>query len=204
MDLTAWRRAQRQALITQRAALDKETLARRQLAMDSHLERWFPRLFPITPGAVIAVCWPHRNEYDARPLAARWRTAGAIIALPVVMEKAAPLAFRAWDELTPMATGPHGIAHPAQGPAVTPAALLVPAVGFDARGYRLGYGGGYFDRTLAALHAQGSRPLTIATAFEQARMDSLHPLPHDIAMDYVLTEAGLYRRGPQALVLLAP
>src|SRR5690606_35972074 len=116
------------------------------------------------PGTIIAIYWPHRNEYDARPLAARWREAGAIIALPVVVEKAAPLLFRAWHEDTPMVQGPHGIAHPDRGPALAPSVLLVPAVGFDARGYRLGYGGGYFDRTLAALQAQGQRPLTIATA----------------------------------------
>lgn len=203
MEPAAWRREQRQALIARRAALDKETLACRQLAMDRQLGRWFPRFCSIAPGTIIAVYWPHRNEYDARALAARWREAGAVIALPVVVEKAAPLAFHAWDENTPMTTGPHGIAHPARGPALAPSVLLAPAVGFDAQGYRLGYGGGYFDRTLAALRAQGRRPLTIATAFEEARLDTLHPQPHDLPMDYVLTEAGLYRRGPQGLQLLS-
>jgi 5,10-methenyltetrahydrofolate synthetase len=203
MDLTEWRRQQRLAQIAQRTALDKETLAQRQLAMDKHLGHWFPQLVRITPGMVIAIYWPHRNEYDVRPLAAHWREAGALIALPVVLEKAAPLAFRAWDEDTPMEKGPHGIAHPAKGSPLIPSVILAPAVGFDARGYRLGYGGGYFDRTLAALQQQGQRPLAIATAFEAARMDTLRPQPHDLPMDYVLTEAGLYRVNTDELLLLS-
>ena len=199
----AWRREQRQAFMAQRAALDKETLARRQLAMDRHLAQGFPRLFNIAPGAVIAICWPHRNEYDARPLAARWREAGAVIALPVVLEKAAPLVFRRWDAGTAMVDGPHGIAQPATGDSVIPSVVFAPALGFDAAGYRLGYGGGYFDRTLAALQQQGRRPLAIATAFEEARLQTVHPQPHDLPMDYVLTEAGLYRREMESLVLLS-
>lgn len=203
IDLAAWRREQRQALLTQRAAPDKETLARWQLAMDKSLAHWFPRLIPDLQSAVIAIYWPHRNECDLRPLARSWRRAGAVIALPVVMAKAAPLAFRAWDEDTVMAAGPQGIAHPAEGPLLTPSVVFAPAVGFDLQGYRLGYGGGYFDRTLAALQANGRRPLAIATAHELAKMDTLHPQSHDLPMDYVLTESGLYRRDKNTLILMA-
>ena len=202
IDVAAWRSSQRRELLNQRTALDKETLSRWQFAMDQRLERGFP--FTITPGAVIAICWPHRNEYDLRALAARWRSAGATIALPVVMEKAAPLVFRAWDNDTVMAAGPQGIPHPEDGPALIPNVVLAPAVGYDLQGFRLGYGGGYFDRTLAALADKGQRPLTIATAYEMCKLDSVYPQPHDVPMDYVLTEAGLYRRDQETLALLDP
>jgi 5,10-methenyltetrahydrofolate synthetase len=193
-ELAAWRKKQRQNLIDQRMAVDPETLGRWQLAMDTHIAQWFP---DIARKSVIAICWPHRNEHDARGLAAQWRAAGATIALPLAAAPGTPLAFRAWGEDTPLAQGPMGIPYPAQGEAVIPRVMLIPAVGFDAQGYRLGYGGGYFDRTLAAMKA---RPLVIATAYELSRMATLHPQPHDIPMDWVVTEAGVYRRGAAGLV----
>lgn len=202
MELVAWRRDRRQSLITQRMAVAEETLARWQSAMDGHLEPALNRFAP--SGTVLAIYWPHRNEYDARPVASRLRAAGVRIALPVVVAPATPLLFRAWDIDTAMTAGPQGIPHPQAGPALTPDVLLAPAVGYDLQGYRLGYGGGYFDRTLAALAAQGHRPLTIAAAYEMCKLDTLHPQPHDVPMDYVLTERGLYRRDREALVLLDP
>lgn len=209
MELAAWRRDQRQALIAQRMALPEETLLRWQSAMDAHLQRALSR-FTTTgaalaaTGAVLAIYWPHRNEYDARPMASSLRAAGVRIALPVVVAPATPLLFRAWDIDTVMVAGPQGIPHPETGPALIPDVLLAPAVGYDLQGYRLGYGGGYFDRTLAALATQGWRPLTIAAAYEMCKLDTLHPQPHDMPMDYVLTEAGLYRRSNNALVLIDP
>ena len=209
MEVVAWRRDQRQALITQRMAVAEATLARWQSAMDAHLQRALARFTApgaalSAPGAVLAIYWPHRNEYDARPVASRLRAAGVRIALPVVVAPATPLLFRAWDVDTAMSAGPQGIPHPQAGPALTPDVMLAPAVGYDLQGYRLGYGGGYFDRTLAALAAQGHRPLTIAAAYEICRLDTLHPQPHDVPMDYVLTERGLYRRDREALALLDP
>jgi 5,10-methenyltetrahydrofolate synthetase len=80
--------------------------------------------------------------------------------------------------------------------AVTPGALLIPPIGFDAQGYRLGYGGGYFDRTLASLDPQ---PLKIGVAFELSRIETIRPQPHDIPMDFIVTEAGIHRVGPGGL-----
>jgi 5-formyltetrahydrofolate cyclo-ligase len=202
MELAAWRKSQRQALIAQRMAVAEETLACWQSAMDAHLQRVLTRF--TTAGAVLAIYWPHRNEYDARAVASRLRTTGVRIALPVVAAPATPLLFRAWEIDSVMATGPQGIPQPQAGPALLPDVLLAPAVGYDLQGYRLGYGGGYFDRTLAALAAQGRPPLTIATAYEMGKLDTLHPQPHDVPMDYVLTEAGLYRRDRETLLLLSP
>ena len=77
---------------------------------------------------------------------------------------------------------------PSDAPAVTPDIVLAPLVGWDGAGYRLGYGGGYFDRTLASL---SSRPFAIGIGFQSARLPTIHPQPHDIALDVILTEAGV-------------
>ena len=113
------------------------------------------------------------------------------VALPVVVEKNRPLEFRPWRPGAKMALGVYDIPYPAEGKAVTPEALLVPMVGFDRAGYRLGYGGGYYDRTLAALP---KKPLCIGISFALGRIDSIHPLPHDIPMDFIVTEEMTARR----------
>lgn len=170
--------------------------------MDGHLERGFPGLAQ----GVVAFCWPHRHEYDARHLAARLRRAGAKTVLPVVVASGAPLVFREWQPGVPLAGGPQDIPYPANAPELVPDTLLLPMVGFDARGYRLGYGGGFFDRTLAAMP---KRPSVIGVAHELARLDTIFPQPHDVAADYVVTERGIYRRdpgpnGPQLVYLGVP
>jgi 5,10-methenyltetrahydrofolate synthetase len=179
-------------------SVDEATRQQWQLAMDRQLEQGFPQL--LAGDARVAVYWPHRGEYDPRPLASRLRARGAQILLPVVLAPATAMIFRAWNADTLLAHGPHGIAEPAAGDPVQPTVILAPAVGFDAAGYRLGYGGGYFDRTLAALLP---RPPVIACAHELARMPSLYPQAHDIPMDYVVTEAGTYRRVEGGLIELS-
>ncbi len=159
--------------------------------MDRHLAQAFRLAGGKVAGTTVAICWPHRNEYDARPFAETLRSAGATIAMPVVVAPQAPLIFRAWTANTEMARGTPGIPYPASGAAIRPDVILLPVVGFDAQGYRLGYGGGYFDRTLATLNP---RPLVIGTAYEISRIATVHPQPHDIPMDWVITEAGAYRR----------
>jgi len=209
-DLAAWRADRRAALIDQRMAVAKETLQAWRQAIDRHIERGFPGLAQHAAGAIVAICWPHRNEYDARHIAARLRRAGATIILPVVVAPQKPLQFRAWTPDMPMASGPLGIPYPAQGEPVTPTAVILPMAGFDDNGYRLGYGGGYFDRTLAALPR---RSLVIGVANEFARLPTIYPQSHDIPVDYVVTEAGIYRRdgdtesemrGPRLTYLGAP
>ena len=229
-DHAAWRKAQRQSLLHQRASVDSETLEAWRLAIDAHLSRGFPGLFHPSGSAatnpasvtantatanaatasvantmpVVAFCWPHRNEYDARPLAEKLRASGTVTALPVVTARGAPLIFREWHPGIALADGPGGIPYPtSQGRDVTPAVLLLPMVGFDEAGYRLGYGGGYFDRTLAALRLEAEKngtpyPHIIGVAYEIARMHTIRPEPHDIPMDYIVTERGIYRREADA------
>jgi hypothetical protein len=122
------------------------------------------------------------------------------LALPVVVQKAAPVLFREWWPGIPMANGIWNIPVPAAGDPVAPDVLLVPVVGFDRQNYRLGYGGGYYDRTLAA----ATRPRTIGVGFELARIATIHPQPHDIPMDFVVTEAGVHAAGGEGLQRVDP
>lgn len=144
--------------------------------------------FPPSGFASLGCYWPFRREYDCIPLMRQVIEAGGQVALPVVIEKNQPLQFRPWTPQTRMEAGVWNILHPAEGPSVQPAALLIPVVGFDEQGYRLGYGAGFYDRTIATF---ASPPLKIGVGFELSRMPTIHPQDHDIPMDYVITEKGL-------------
>jgi 5-formyltetrahydrofolate cyclo-ligase len=148
----------------------------------------FARLAPVA-GVLVGGYWPIRREVDCVPLLEAILAAGGAVALPVATGPGRPLEFRPWAPGTAMAAGPWDIPHPAEGPAVRPDALLVPLVGFDSAGHRLGYGGGYYDRTLAALPR---RPLALGLGFELGRLASIRPRPHDAAMDAIVTEAGVF------------
>jgi 5,10-methenyltetrahydrofolate synthetase len=194
-------------LIARRESVDAATMDGWRRAMDGHIERGFPGL----AHAVLALCWPYRNEYDARHIAATLRARGATTALPVVVAPKAPLVFREWHPGVALTPGPLGIPFPEGSPEVRPTAVLLPMVGFDAQGYRLGYGGGFFDRTLASLADDPThpRPAVIGVAHELARLDTIFPQSHDMAVDYLVTERGIYRRdegptGPQLVFLGAP
>ena len=110
--------------------------------------------------------------------------------LPVVTGPEQPLLFRAWQPDCAMTEDRYGIATPVEGAFIVPEVLLIPVNAFDAQGYRLGYGGGFFDRTLAALRP---RPLAIGVGFELARVDTIHPCAHDTRLDAVVTETGVFR-----------
>ena len=182
-------------MLEQRLALSADECARLSTMLCSHLREGFPQL----AGMRVAFCWPVKNEPDLRPLLATWMTAkntGFCALLPVVVEENAPLAFRGWTEETALVADRYGIPTPVDGDFVQPEALLLPLNAFDAAGYRLGYGGGYFDRTLAARGRQGVRPLTIGVGYELARVDSIHPEPHDQPLDAIVTEAGAFRISP--------
>jgi 5,10-methenyltetrahydrofolate synthetase len=193
--LAAWRNNERARLIALREAVDAATLDSWRRSIDAHLERGFPGL----ARARLAFCWPIRNEYDARHLARRLREAGATTALPVVLAPRTPLVFREWHPGVELAKGPLDIPYPAGSRELEPRAVLLPMNGWDAQGYRLGYGGGFFDRTLCAMQ---EKPLVIGVAYEQARMETIHPQSWDVPMDYVVTERGVYRRDPEDLAFL--
>lgn len=193
--LKAWRKAERTRLIAARAALDAPTLEDLRLRIDRHLERSFPGL----ASAKLAFCWPIRGEYDARHLARTLRERGALTALPVVVAPKQPLAFREWHPGVRLAQGPLDIAYPADSPEIVPNAVLLPMNGWDQAGYRLGYGAGFFDRTLASLP---KKPAVIGVTYEMAKMETIHPQSWDIPVDWVVTERGVYRRDGGKLVFL--
>lgn len=194
-ELKKWRKAERERLLAARDALDAPSVQAHRRRIDAHLERGFPGL----KSATLAFCWPIRNEYDARHLAKTLREAGALTALPVVVAPRTPLVFREWHPGVELAKGPLDIPYPVGSAEVSPRAVLLPMNGWDAQGYRLGYGGGFFDRTLAALDP---RPQVIGVAYEMARIPTLHPQPWDIPVDYVVTERGVYRRDGGELAFL--
>lgn len=194
-DLKAWRKAERARLIGLRERLDPATLERFKRRIDAHLTRAFPGL----ASARLAFCWPMRGEYDARDLAVMLRERGAVTALPVVVGPGQPLAFREWHPGVTLAAGPLGIPYPAGSDPVVPSVLLVPLAGWDEAGHRLGYGGGFFDRTLASL--PGSR-VAIGVGYELSRIETIRPQPWDVPMDWVVTERGVYRRDPGGLAFL--
>jgi 5,10-methenyltetrahydrofolate synthetase len=193
--LKIWRKRERERLLAEREALDAATLEQHRLRIDAHLARAFPGL----ANARLAFCWPIKGEYDARHLARTLRGRGALTALPVVVAKNQPLVFREWHPGIELASGPLGIPYPAHAPEVTPNAVLLPMNGWDRAGYRLGYGGGFFDRTLATL---AKKPAVIGVAYEMARMETIHPQSWDIPVDWVVTERGAYRRDGDKLVFL--
>lgn len=181
-----------------RAGLRREKLAAR-LALDvaSH-SRLCARLAAhlatellSRPAARIGFCAPVQNEFDARPLISRLIAIGWQACMPVVEAPAAPMLFRRWTPQTPMTSDRHGIPIPATAADTTataaPDILLLPLVAFDAAGYRLGYGGGYFDRTLAAYVP---RPFAIGVGFELGRVATVYPQAHDQVCDALVTETG--------------
>jgi 5,10-methenyltetrahydrofolate synthetase len=192
-----FRKAERARLIAAREALDGATLAAHRLRIDAHLERLFATL-PQAPAGPVAFCWPIRNEYDARHFAATLRRRGALTALPVVVGPGHQLAFREWHSGVILETGPLGIPYPAESRLLVPRVLVLPMVGFSEEGYRLGYGGGYFDRTLAAMQP---RPVAIGIAYELARIPTIHPQAWDVPMDWVVTERGAFCRAGDKLNL---
>lgn len=194
-ELAAWRKTERERLLRERDALTQEVLDERRARMDIHLERAFPDLVH----GVVAFCWPYRNEYDVRHLAAALRRRGARSAMPVVVAPKTPLIFREWHPGVELVKGPLGIPYPVGSPEVMPDNVLLPMVGWDGDGYRLGYGGAFFDRTLAAL---AKRPRVIGLAYEQAYLKTIQPQRHDIPVDFVVTERGVYRREPEGLKFL--
>jgi 5-formyltetrahydrofolate cyclo-ligase len=193
--VAAWRARRREELSARREAVVPEERRALATAVNALVEQAFAAL----AGRTIAYCWPYRAEIDLRFAIRALRLQGATAALPVVVGRGRALEFRAWWPGVAMARGPLGIPSPTGTPAVVPDAAFVPVVGFDAAGYRLGYGGGYFDRTLAASE---TRPLAIGVGAEAARLPTIHPQPHDIAMDFIVTEAGVHERVGAALARL--
>lgn len=191
-DERVFREALRRRLIAAREAMTEEARTRHSSAIVGHLDALLAALQP----ARLAFCWPYRGEFDARELVAKRLASGLVACLPVVVDSKQPLEFRAWTPESVMQAGRYDIPVPQAGAPVTPEAILMPLNAFDNAGYRLGYGGGYFDRSLARLTP---RPIAIGIGFELARVDSIQPHEHDQPMDYIVTEAGAFAVGEGGL-----
>jgi 5,10-methenyltetrahydrofolate synthetase len=180
-----------------RAALRREKLAARialdppvHAALAARVEAHLAALLLPLPPQTLAFCAPVRGEFDVQPLASLLLDRGWQAAMPVVVAADAPMTFRRWTPSCAMDQDRHGIPIPRAGETVIPDIVLLPLLAFDAQGFRLGYGGGYFDRTLAALVP---RPLAIGVGFELGRVPDIRPQPHDIRLDAIVTEAGVSR-----------
>jgi 5-formyltetrahydrofolate cyclo-ligase len=187
--IRAWRKAERDRLVAVRVALPRAERDGANAAIGAALEQLTRR----RGGRLIGFYWPFKGEFDARPLARRLVGEGLRFALPVVVEKGAPLIFREWRPGIRMVPRIWQIPVPADGPAVAPDLVWVPLLGFDSAGYRLGYGGGYYDRTLGPALP---RPFAIGIGYERVRLASIRPQPHDIPMDAIVTEAGVVFERP--------
>src|ERR1700719_871207 len=172
-------------------------LALRQGLPPAERRRWGERIdvavrvLLLERAGILGVYWPFRAEFDPRPVIDWAIAAGRTVALPVVVDKKGPLEYRTWRPGEPLVDGVWNIPVPERGTVVEPAIVLAPLVGFDPECYRLGYGGGYFDRTLAVLVP---RPLAIGIGFAIQELETIHPQPFDMPMDLIVTETGTRRR----------
>ena len=180
-EVSKWRRAERERLISERLALAPEERQVRSGRIASMLDLTIGKF----SGRIVGTYWPFRGEPDLRNWGIRVIERGGRIALPVVIRKGWPLEYRIWTPGDPLERGVWNILVPSRGPAVQPDVVIAPVVGFDEAHYRLGYGGGFFDRTLAAMPR---KPLTIGVGYAQTRMPTIYPQSHDIPMDVVVTD----------------
>lgn len=185
-DVAAWRKTTRVRLRDMRAALSVDERAALSLRLAAHLDRHLSGLaLPDHP--VISGYWPIKSELDLRPWLISLRVRGWRVALPVVVVEKAPLVFRLWTEETQLERGVWNIPVPSSAsPELVPDVALAPVLGWDKSCYRLGYGGGYFDRTLARM-----QPHSIGIGLRLAALETIYPQPHDIPLSAMLTEDGL-------------
>ena len=184
-DVIRWRKAERERLIAARRGIPKP--ARR--AHSRRIAEALAKAIGEVSGLTVSVYWPIRGEPDLRDFLEHVAAGDGRTALPVVMKRGQALVFRAWSKGQPMVRGVWNIPVPtADADPVVPDVVIAPVVGFDPKCYRLGYGGGYFDRTLAIMPG----PVRIfGVGFRQGGIPTIYPQPHDIPMDAVVTEDGL-------------
>ncbi len=183
LDKPPERKLQRARLLEIRAAIAGR--ARLEAALQRRAADWLQHADIHTVGFY----FPIRGEPDLKTVIEAWLACDArhVAALPVV--NGDTLQYYAWTGDSPMRAGDFGIPVPAQGRVVHPECVLIPCVGFDDARYRLGYGGGYYDRTLVTLVPY---PIVVGIAFEATKLESIAPQPHDVRLDAVITEAAVY------------
>lgn len=187
-DVSRWRRSERVRLIDARLAMPVAARAGHAEAIASRLDE----IIEDVKGKVVSAYWPMRGEPNLRSWLETLDARGGTGALPVVVQKGAPLIFRAWRKGEPLEKGIWNIPVPSLcAEVVTPDVIIAPVVGFDRACYRLGYGGGYFDRTLACAK---NHPVTVGVGYSAMEIPTIYPQPHDVAMDVVVTEREAIRR----------
>ena len=184
MSLIDDKRTLRNAMLAWRGALSEDE---RRVAADGLLAT-LRREKPFETPAVVSGFWPIKEEIDIRPLMIELFNAGCQIALPVVQGRGKPLLFRAWRPGDPLEAGVFGTLQPsARREALEPDALIVPMLACDEQGWRLGYGGGFYDRTLAGLRAR--RNVTaVGVGFNAQLVDEVPHGPDDQRLDWLLTD----------------
>ncbi|WP_225869951.1 5-formyltetrahydrofolate cyclo-ligase [Glaciimonas sp. PCH181] len=175
----------RSALLQARKAMSDDDRSAFNTAIGDQVIAWATSLVAHHPEIVIGVYWPIRNEPDLRPTYAALIAQGVQLALPVVVDKDVPLRFVRWTPGDAMLKDSFGVAIPANQTIVNPQALLIPCVGFNRERLRLGYGGGFYDRTLAI----APRPTTVGIGYANG-LAEFEGAAHDIALDLILTETG--------------
>ncbi len=191
-----WRKKKRLELLACREAITNNDRIQWSMKITSSLEHGFPILWKSTVGFY----WPYRGEYDPHPAMSVLQRRGAVLALPEVESERKLLYFRRWWKEAPMKIGAYNIPVTDNTELVMVNAIIVPILGFDTQGYRLGYGGGYYDRTITGINPS---PLVIGVAFEILRLDNIYPRPHDVAMDFIVTEAGIYQASKQGISIIS-
>jgi len=190
MDTASDKKALRQALIQARLAMP-DRLLRADL-----LQRVMRIWLVGRPDHVIGAYWPIKGEFDPLPALHRWKEDGELqgenqprrIGLPVVNKATRTLTFHAWYPGCPMEEDAYGIPKPKDTEVIVPTLLFVPCVGYGTGGYRLGYGGGFYDKTLASL---SPRPFTVGLGYTQGFLEDLAPEPHDVPLDAILNDNGV-------------
>jgi 5-formyltetrahydrofolate cyclo-ligase len=189
----------RSPLDEEKARLRREMLARRKAAAAAAPEAGHAlalqifRAITLPEGAPCSGFWPMGDELDLRPLLARLHFAGHPVGLPVVVKRGTPLLFRRWQPSDVLVPGGFGTSVPAPDqPVIEPRVLFVPLLAWDRQGYRVGYGGGFYDRTLEALRAAGPR-LAVGVAFAAQEVASVPRDRHDQKLDWIVTEAEAIR-----------
>ena len=182
-DIAAWRRETRARLIQARLDVPIEE----RVATGDGVAAELTSRIAVQPDTIISLYWPFRGELDLRPWMHSMSERGCRIALPVVVAKGRPLVFREWSPGCAMGKGVWNIPIPADGPEIHPTVTIAPLVGYDPAGYRLGYGGGFFDRTLAAAP---NKPTVIGVGHPSGALPTIHPQAHDIPMDLIITGKG--------------
>jgi 5-formyltetrahydrofolate cyclo-ligase len=182
-EIARWRKAERARLIEARLALPADVRA----AMSERIAEGIDAIIGDVAGRTVSLYWPFRGEPDLRGWMNSLAARGGVAALPIVVAKGEPLIFRAYKQGDRLEKGVWNIPIPAEGEPVLPDIVISPIVGIDPQNYRLGYGGGFFDRTLATMPR---KPLVIGIGYEMQRIATIYPQSHDIPMDRIVTEAG--------------